>query len=85
MLESDCGTEGGPSSPDTVLFLVGFLLLQIQDNSIVCSARIRKEEISLGSGKISKPWGINCGMWERKRWVSMLSGGELGASGFGYP
>jgi hypothetical protein len=37
---------------------------------------MRKEEISLGSGEISKAWGINCGMWEWKRQVSMLSGGR---------
>jgi hypothetical protein len=85
MLESCGGAEGVPSSPDTVLFLVGFLLLRIQDDSIVCSAQMRKEEISLGSGEISKASGINCGMWEWKRWVSMSSGGESGASGCGYP
>jgi hypothetical protein len=85
MLDSGCGTEGGPLSPDKVLFLLGFLLLRIQDNSIVCSAQMRNEEILLGSGEISKPSGINCGMWEWKPWVGMLSGGSREPSGCGYP
>jgi hypothetical protein len=79
MLESFGRTEGCPALPDMALFLVGLLLLQIQDNSIVCSAQMRKKEILLGSGEILKPLGINCGMWEWKRWASMLSGGEPGA------
>jgi hypothetical protein len=44
---------------------------------------MRKEEISLGSGEMSKSFGIDCGKCEWKRWVRMTSGGGLGASGCG--
>jgi hypothetical protein len=53
--------EREPSAPDAVSFFVGFFLLRIKDDSMVCRARMTKEEISLGSGEMSKPVGINCG------------------------
>jgi hypothetical protein len=63
-LDSSGGAEGEPTAPDSASLFVRFLLFQVQDDLIVCSARMRKEEILLGSGEILKSAGINCGVWE---------------------
>jgi hypothetical protein len=42
---------------------------------MVCRARMAKEEISLGSGEMTKPSGIKCGMHKWKRSVRIASEG----------
>ena len=81
MFESCLGAECRPPSPDAVELLVGIFLLRIQDDSMVCRARMVKEEISVGRGEMAKPSGINCGMNEWKRWVRVSSEAESGARG----
>jgi hypothetical protein len=74
-VDSCFGAERDPTAPDSVPFFVGFFLLRIKDDSMVRRARMAKEEISLGSGEMTKPSGINCGMHEWKRSVRTLSEG----------
>jgi hypothetical protein len=59
--EAGLGAEGEPSAPGSVSSLVGFFLLGFKDDSVICSARMTKEEISLGSVEMTKSSGINCG------------------------
>jgi hypothetical protein len=54
---------------------MGWLLLGVKDDSSVCNARMTKEEISLGRGKMLKPAGINWGRQEWKRSVRTQSEG----------
>jgi hypothetical protein len=62
-LEAGFCAEGDPSSPGAVPFFVGLFLFRFKDNSVIRSARMTKEEISLGSGEMTKPAGISCGRW----------------------
>jgi hypothetical protein len=42
---------------------MGFFLPGLKDNLVICSAQMTKDEISLGSGEMTKPGGISCGRW----------------------
>jgi hypothetical protein len=81
--DSGLGTEGEPTAPGSVSGLVRFFLLRVKDDSIVCRARMRKEEISLGRGEMAKSFGISCDKCVWKRWVSTWSVGKSGAKGCG--
>ena len=54
---------------------MGWFLFGVKDDSSVCNARMTKEEISLGRGKMLKPAGIDCGKQEWKRSVIIRSDG----------
>jgi hypothetical protein len=58
-VEAGLITVAKPAAPDPVLAFVGGLLARIQDDSAICSARVVKDKISAGRGKMLKSLGIS--------------------------
>jgi hypothetical protein len=51
--------ESKPASPNSVSVLVSFFLFRVQDDSVVRSTSVTKEETDLGRGQMSKPFGMS--------------------------